>query len=143
MTPSTATRNGGLPGRRVISSLSSASGNGAAKAMTPCGASLRARASSLPRATLATGTRFDAGEGDDVGDGIVGLAVAADQLGRQPQLVDTTPPGDEQLTHRLASLDLLAAETLAAALRRVRRTAVATAHRTGAPGAPAPRRRRP
>ena len=54
----------------------------------------------------------------------------------------STPAGDEQLAHRLAPLDLLATETLAAALRRVRRAAVATAHRTGAPGAPAPRRRR-
>ena len=42
----------------LISSSRSASGSGAAKAMTPCGASLRARASSLVRATWAIGTRL-------------------------------------------------------------------------------------
>ena len=47
VTPSMATRNGGRPGRPRISSPSSASGSAAANAMTPCGASLRARASSF------------------------------------------------------------------------------------------------
>ena len=56
-----------------------------------------------------------------------------DEVGRQPQLVNTTPAGDEQLTHCLAPFDLLAAETLAAALRRVRRAGVATTHRTVRP----------
>ena len=60
VTPSTATRNGGLPGRRRRYWARSASGNGAAIASTPCGASLRAVASSFFRATYATGTRFAA-----------------------------------------------------------------------------------
>ena len=60
VTPSIATRNGGRPGRRFTRSASSASGSWAANAMTPCGASLRALWSTLPRATWATGTRLAA-----------------------------------------------------------------------------------
>ena len=48
-------------------------------------------------------------------------------------------PAMQQLADRLAALDLLAAEALAAALRRVRRlAAVGAAHRAGAAGTPAP-----
>ena len=54
VTPSTATRNGGLPGARLSSESSSTSCSGAAKASTPCGASLRAWASNRLRATSVT-----------------------------------------------------------------------------------------
>ena len=56
------------------------------------------------------------GQGDDVGDAVVGRAVVTDQLRRDPHLVDLAPSGDQQLADGLASLDLLAAETLGSPL---------------------------
>ena len=119
VTPSMATRNGGRPGRRLIRSASSASGSAAAKAITPCGASLRARASSLPRATWATGTRLAAARATMSATPSSGVPSWADELGREPDLVDPAAPGDQQLADGLAALDLLAAEALGA-LGRVR-----------------------
>src|SRR5688572_22408636 len=61
VTPSTATRKGGRPLRlRRRKGVMSASAIGAALASTPCGASLRASASSRLRATYATATRLAA-----------------------------------------------------------------------------------
>ena len=101
-------------GGRATRSSSSASGSGAAKAITPCGASLRARASSLRAGDVGDRHPVGVGQGDDVGDAVVGRAVVGDQLGRQPDLVDPAAPGDEQLADGLAALDLLAAEALGA-----------------------------
>ena len=122
----------------------SASGSGAAKAITPCGASLRASCVELAAGDVGDRHAVGAGEGDDVGDAVVGLAVVADELGRQPELVDLAAPGDQQLAHRLASLDLLAAEALAPAASPGA-AARPSPRRTG-PVRPAPsaaRRRRP
>ena len=63
-------------------------------------------------------------------------AVVVDQLGRQPDLADLAPPGEQQLAHGLAALDLLAAETLGAT-RRVQVTSAGhPAPDRCAPGSP-------
>ena len=71
-----ATRNGGRPGRRRTRSASSASGSGAAKAITPCGASLRARCVELAAGDVGDRHPVRRGQGDDVGDAVVGLPSA-------------------------------------------------------------------
>ena len=106
--------------------------------MTPCGASLRARASSLRSGDVGDRDPVGVGQGDDVGDAVVGRAVVADQLGREPHLVDLAAPGDQQLADGLAALDLLAAETLGAPGRMG--IAGVTPDRPGAAGAARPRR---
>ena len=94
---------GGAPGRRSRPPAAAA-----ARASTPWGASVRALASSLPRATWITGTRL-AFASATMSETLSSPASS----GGQPHLVNLAPPGDQQFADRLASLDLLAAEALA------------------------------
>ena len=135
VTPSMATRKGALPGRPLISSSRSASGSGAANAMTPCGASLRARASSLVRATWAIGTRAllaRATMSATPSSGVPSWAISSVEI----QISWTaTSPGEQQLARRLTALDLVAAETLGATGRMRIGLVTTPTDRSGATGA--------
>ena len=95
-------------GRRHRSSKS-ASGRGAAWARTPWGASVAASRSSTARAVWRIGHPPPLGLLHD----LVEDGRRVDALGH-PHVVDLPPAGPEQLGHRLATLDLLAAEPVRA-----------------------------
>ena len=108
-----------MPARRLRSSSSSVSRSGAAKAMTPCGASLRAVGLEALAVDLLHGHAHAAGDVDDVADDLVVV-----EVGGHPHLAHLALAGEQQLAHGLTALDLLAAERLLrlAAPRRARRS---------------------
>ena len=112
VTPSTATRNGAVPRRRATARRDRPRG-AAANAITPCGASLRASRSSLER-RRSSPAPVGRGDLDDVVDARRRPRARARSRSRAP-----CGARHQQLAHRLATLDLPAAEPLPAVDDRV------------------------
>ena len=113
VTPSTATRNGAWPGP---------AGGGE---LVEVGLGQRGGLGQHALGRLAAGLRLEALAADVLDrhplaaarSTMSAMTLGVVEVGGDPQLADLAPAGDQQLAHRLATLDLLAAEALGPACR--------------------------